>query len=128
MGRLLAALLLVVAIERQPVVRDEIAIIELNHLHCPMTGRELLFQVIYWRWWSDDTHHVAEWRVMATYPNARFVRDGQGWIERRDEGAFRREVHATSLRETWTLHDPEVEDRTYLPKDQRLPLRKWRGD
>lgn len=128
MGRLMAALLLIVAIDRQPVVRDEIALIELNHVHCPMTGRELLFQVVYWRWWSDDTHHVAEWRTVSSYPNARFRRDGRGWVELRDDGAFRREIYATALRETWTMHDPEVADRDVLPPGNRLPLRKWRGD
>jgi hypothetical protein len=44
------ALLLLAALPHEPsTIQDRVDLIELNHVHCPQTGRETLTQVIYWR-------------------------------------------------------------------------------
>lgn len=116
-------LLLCVPPSAEEVLADRVSVIEINHVQCLWTGKETLVQVIYWRWWTDDQHHVAEWRTLSSQPHARFVRDGRQWVEVRPEGRFRREIRADSLRETWTVYDPEVVDRDSLPTPSRLPLR-----
>lgn len=123
-----ALLVLSVLLPGDRVLSDRVSVIEINHVQCLWTGKETLCQVIYWRWWTDDQHHVAEWRTLASCPHARFRRDGRGWVETRDDGPVRREIRADSLRETWTTHDPEVADRELLPPGNRLPLRRFRGN
>ena len=106
-----------------PTVREQVDLLELNHVQCPQTGRETLTQVIYWRWHEGNSrNHVTAWR-MAKLPEL-FGRDGREWTESREDGPVRRIIRAKQFRETWTFHDPEIEDRQLLPADQRRGLRK----
>ena len=116
-------LLLAVLPHEPPRVVDRVDVIEVNHTQCPQTGREVLCQVIYWRWHpADCTHHVAAWRMVSARP-ARFSRDGREWIETREDGPIRREIRAPFLRETWTFEDPEIADRVHVSADMRRGLR-----
>ena len=80
--------------------------------------------MIYRDWHDlDSTHHVVAWRTIDDRA-AIFRRLGEGWRETWHDDR-RHEVHARSLRETWTLYDPEVEDRRLLPSHLRRGVR-WR--
>ena len=116
-------LLLLAALPHEPPrVVDRVDVVEVNHTQCPQTGREVLCQVIYWRWHpADCTHHVAAWRMAK--PSDRFRRDGREWIEAREDGPIRREIRAVQFRETWTFEDPELLDREAFSKDLRRGLR-----
>jgi len=103
---------------------DRVEIIELNHVHCPQTGRETLVQMIYWRWHKEQsTHRVAAWRIVQGVARIRRI-DGE-WIETREEGYYRREIHARQFRETWSFEDPELLDRRLLPVELRQGLRAY---
>lgn len=121
---MLALLLALTAdISRETILADRVARIEINHVMCPWTGRELVAQVIYWRWHADvSRHHVAAWRD-ARQSVARFRRTDRGWVETREDGSVRREIHATELRETWSVDDPEREDVELLAPNLRRGLK-----
>jgi hypothetical protein len=123
------ALLLLATLPHSPAtLTDRVDRIELNHVQCPQTGRETLTQVIYWRWHEcDQTHHVTAWRMVDRRPSL-LRRDGREWVETWEDGPVRREIRAAQFRETWTLHDPEVEDRATVSPEMRrglnaLPIR-----
>lgn len=42
-----------------------------------------------------------------------------------EDGDNLRKISAPVFRETWTQYDPELEDREYLPKEQRTELRQF---
>lgn len=116
-------LLLIVSISQETTIVDHVDRLEINHVHCPHTGRELVCQVIYWRWHVEDRRfHVAAWRL-STSATARFKRDGREWVETREDGPVRREIRSPQFRETWTFGDPELEDRKTYPPELRRGLR-----
>jgi hypothetical protein len=101
---------------------DRVEILELSHVHCPLTGREPLTQMIYWRWHEEQsTHRVAAWRLVQGFARIR-RRDGE-WIETREDGQVRREIHARQFRETWTFEDPELLDRRFVSQEMRRGLK-----
>jgi hypothetical protein len=107
------------------VVRDDIDLVELNHLY-DEHGKKLLDQVIYYEWCPQACRYqVRAWRLLKN----------QGQVPRRDwrtgeysatwhDGDVLRHVRTAALRETWTQHDPELIEREFLPKDKRRDLRK----
>ncbi len=140
-----------VAIPRIHNIRDIVDVIEVNHVVGPR-GALVLDQVIFWRWVSRESHYrVVAWRHLRgvrEYAPKQVEVPPDGWkplpqwngghatpIRRRDRGGWWvsqwkdekdrcwREVAAPMFRETWTLHDPEIDDREFLPKDQRKGLR-----
>ena len=67
--------------------------------------------------------HVFAWRLCkspAQIPVRDWSRSGYSatWLD----GERFRQVRALSFRETWTQYDPEVEDRLFVPPDQRRGL------
>lgn len=118
-------LVLLAEIPREPeTLVDHVDRIELNHVQSIWDGSETLCQVIYWRWSVEDRcYHVAAWRT-STSATARFKRDGREWVETREDGLVRREIRSPQFRETWTLHDPELEDRKTYPPELRRGLRQ----
>lgn len=117
-------LFLLLILPHEPTtIRERVDMLELNHVQCPQTGRETLTQLIYWRWDSTACrYHVTAWRMFRN--GDRFGRDGREWVDAREDGPVRRIVTAPFLRETWTFHDPEIEDRSLVPADARRGLRK----
>jgi len=123
MGATLALLAFAVLPHAPRVIVDRVDRIDLNHVQCPLTGAETIYQVIYWRWDSARSCYVVgAWRL-ADQPSARFKRVNRGWVETREDGPVRREIHAEQLRETRTFVDPEFEDRAVLPAAMRHGLR-----
>ncbi len=109
--------------QRQLVSERSVDLVELNHF-IDENGREVFRQVVFYDWSKRHRRfHVRGWRLIKTasqlpkrshVPN-RYVTQ---WI---DNGSLRR-VHASQLRETWTQHDPERQNRKFLPEDKRRPL------
>ena len=105
------------------VSTDAADVIELNHFY-DGDGRPVFDQVIFWQWHADeDAYRVRAWRLWKTpaqTPWRDWVRGGYAtaWID----GDRLRVVRATSFRETWTQHDPELEDREFLPVHERRGL------
>lgn len=105
-----------------PDVSDDAAVIELNHVYCPDTGRETFTQVIAWTWYEHpvESHHVAFWVSHRTGDSWRLRKlAGGGWSYAFEYGGVRRTIRARRTVETWTSFDPEIDDRARLPQDQR---------
>ena len=105
------------------VSTDAADAMELNHFF-DGDGRPVFDQVIFWQWHADEgVHHVRAWRLWkspAQTPWRDWVRGGYltAWFD----GDRLRVVRATSFRESWTQHDPELEDRQFLPAHERRGL------
>ena len=114
-------LALMLAIPFDDVIRDECDLIELNH--CYDEKAEKRFdQVIFWEWDCDrSTHRVVDFRMNVS---VRIDRIGDDWRVRFADGETRREVRATSYRETWTQYDPERDDLKWWSMQCRRKLRK----
>ncbi len=117
-------LLLLLILPREPeTLVDQVDVIEINHLFSRETGEETFSQVIYWRWDAGQSaHRVTAWRPFTGRP-AWFRRDRREWIETREDGPTRREIHARQHRETWTFEDPELLDRAFVSPEMRRGLR-----
>ena len=108
-------LLLASILPRGPEPTD-VDLIELNHVHDD-EGRERFTQAIFWDWDDYESRFVVvDWRM---------VKQSVMW-PRRDGMEFRQAgvaVRARHWRETWTQHDPEVEDRARWPVTARRRIR-----
>lgn len=117
------ALLAFIPSTADKAVRDSVDLIEVNHYHDPR-GEEILDQLIFYDWCRHTRRfQVRAWRLIksdAQVPR-RDHRLGVWVVRWHDEGVLR-EVTATSHRETWTKHDPELVERDFLPQEQRLDL------
>ena len=86
-----------------PVVTDTVDIVELNHYLNAHSG-EFYDQYIYWEWYYDR-FLVVDWR------HARHItaptRCGKWYVFYRVDHECIRRIRSTSIRETWTDHDPE---------------------
>jgi hypothetical protein len=120
----LALLSLALVIHRDDVARESVDLIELNHFY-DEHGRLVFDQVIFYDWSAADArYNVRAWRLVKN-PAQLPERD---WATGRyraiwQEGEQLRDILAPSFRETWTQHDPEVDEREYLPKERRKELR-----
>lgn len=106
-----------------PTVRDEVDVIELNHV-CDDEGRVVLHQLIFWEWRGRAAgNHVVAWRLWRV-GGPRPVRDWRcgGYVLVFPDGEVLRYVQASVYRETWTQYDPEIDDRRLFAQDQRRGL------
>jgi hypothetical protein len=105
------------------VTTDQVDLIEYNHLYDEQ-GRHVLDQVIFYEWSRGESRfQIRDWRLIKS--NTQLPRhDAERgiYIATWHEGQTLRQVRATSLRETWTQYDPELIERSYLPKEQRREL------
>ena len=103
-------------------------VVEVNHV-CAVSvnddgTRQIkrhLSQVIFWELAATGEFRVADWRMLKDCRRPQYDHDRRVWVTRwLDRGLFGREVVALSYLETFTLHDPEVEDRkNWQMKDRR---------
>ena len=112
------------------VSTDAADVIELNHFY-DGDGRPVFDQVIFWQWHADeDAYRVRAWRLWKTPAQTPWRDWGShsvgglrgGYVTAWFDGDRLRVVRATSFRETWTQHDPELEDREFLPVHERPGL------
>lgn len=107
------------------VVRDDVDLVELNHLY-DEHGKKLLDQLIYYDWCPKACRYqVRAWRLLKNQVQVprRDWRTGE-YSATWHDGDVLRHVRTTNLRETWTQQDPELIEREYLPKDKRRDLKK----
>lgn len=93
---------------------ERVDLIEINHV-CRFDGKHF-HQVILWDWHTDG-YHVLSWRSCCE--DECVSRSGNGWLIPWRHGRF---IEATHRRETWTVRDPEVEDRKRWPERFRREL------
>jgi len=108
------------------VIRDRVALIELNHFYDDNGG--LVFDQVIFYEWCDRTcrFNVRAWRLLKS-PKQIPVRDQRRgrYVAIWHDGDILRHVDAPSFRETWTQYDPELAERKFLAKDKRQGLTKF---
>jgi hypothetical protein len=112
------------------VSTDAADAIELNHFS-DGDGRPVFDQVIFWQWHAEESaYRVRAWRLWKSPAQTPWrdwhnsmggLRSG-GYVTAWFDGDRLRVIRATSFRETWTQHDPELDDRQFLPAHERRGL------
>jgi len=109
----------------EDVVVDRVDLIELNHFYDEQ-GKHVFDQIIFYDWSPQyGRYNVRAWRLLknpAQIPRRDWRR--RAFVAVWHDGIVLREVHAETVRESWTQYDPELVERAYLPKEQRRELRK----
>jgi hypothetical protein len=109
----------------EDVVTDRVDLIEVNHFFDDH-GRHVFDQIIFYDWSPNaGRYNVRAWRPLKT-PAQIPQRD---WRTREfvavwHDGTMLRKVQAATVRESWTQYDPELVERSFVPKEQRPELRK----
>lgn len=121
----LLAILLLSVVPQDCVARESCDLIEHNRFY-DEHGRLVFEQVIFYDWSDPEArYHVRDWRLVKNAGQVPHVdHENGGYVAMWDDGDQMRRVHALSIRETWTQHDPELAEREYLPKENRAELRK----
>ena len=100
---------------------------ELNHYYDD-DGQLVFSQMIYYDWSRQDNRfHVIAWRLCKS--REMIPLRIQGTTNYRAiwrDGDIIRHTHTTLYVETWTQHDPEIKERTVLPKEYRKGFIKRR--
>ncbi len=127
MTMLLAPMLLAVAtaglLPSDDVAVDQVDMVEVNHYYDDQ-ARHVFDQLIFYDWSESANRFQARaWRLLkssAQLPSRNWTSGGYDVIWH--DGEVTRKVQARAMRETWTQHDPEMRERSYLPKEQRRRL------
>ncbi len=80
-------------------------------------GNPVFTQVIFW------SEHVDDWRMVAKCGEPEYDHARREWSHIWVEDGRIMRVRYPVLKRSTTFHDPEVEDRERLPKDERRGLR-----
>jgi hypothetical protein len=105
------------------VATDQVDLIEYNHFYDEQ-GRHVFDQLIFYEWSrSESRYQIRDWRLIKTSTQIpyRDVRRNLYVVSWHD-GQHLREVRSDQIRETWTQYDPELVERSVLPKEQRREL------
>lgn len=107
----------------EDVAWDRVDLVEVNHFYDPQ-GRLVFDQVIFYDWSvSQCRFNVRAWRLLKKPGQVPQRNWKTGMYEAVwHDGGVLRKVQAESFRESWTQRDPELEERAYLPKNQRREL------
>lgn len=122
-----ALVLIVGLVPHSVVLEDRCDVVEVNHFYNEQGG-EIFTQVIFWDWSDvDECNRVVAWRLLkrpSQWPSRKLNGFAATWF---DHQVLRR-VRSRWLVETWTqvggIGDPELEDRKFLPSEERRGLRK----
>ncbi len=109
----------------EDVAVDRVDLVELNHFHDEQ-GKQVFDQIIFYDWSpTRGRYNVLAWRLLK-HPSQLPVRDWStgDYVTVWRDNAVVREVRAETMRESWTQYDPELIERSFLPKEQRRELRK----
>lgn len=109
----------------EDVATDRVDLVELNHFYDEQ-GRHVFDQIIFYDWSGNrGRYNVRAWRLLKSADQVphRDARTG-AYTALWHDGHVLRKVQATTMRESWTQHDPELIERAFLPKEQRRELRK----
>jgi hypothetical protein len=117
------ALILLSIVPQPEVVRGSVDRMELNHFYNE-EGWYMWTQLIFWDWDKDLARHSVTTYRMVRVPSMRPTRDHKrgGWVSIWDDEGVIRVVRSKDFAETWSQHDPEVDDREVLPQQFRRQL------
>ena len=123
------AVILLLLISGDGVLRDNCELIEFNETYTEDGQLLVLRQIIFWGWQDckrgigDDSpgFRVIDFRLRRRADWPTLTGDVVRW---HDQGRLR-EVRFKAVRYTWTLYDPEVFDRHRLARDSRQGLRRF---
>ncbi len=102
------------------LAQEQVDLIEINHYY-DQRGKLVLDQIIFYEWCTvEGRFQVRDWRLLksANQLPRRNWNSGD-FVSIWRDGDVLRKVQAPAVRETWTLYDPEVADRIFLPKERR---------
>lgn len=112
----------------ESVAFDRVDVVEINHFYDEQ-GKLVFDQVLYYDWSPTQArYNVRAWRLLkspAHIPQKDWRRGD--YVAVFYDGGALREIRATTVRETWTQHDPELVERDFLPKECRRELRSFSG-
>lgn len=98
---------------------ESVEMVELNHHHDYQTGKHSYDQIIFYEWSHDYTrYHVIAWGIVEK-PEHFPTKDPRGY--KCDFKGYT--VYATSFRESWTVVDPERQNKKLFPDERRLGFR-----
>ena len=109
------------------VTEHRVSVIELNHV-CSVTDQDdgsrlvtvHLSQLIFWQLAGDGEFHVRDWRYLKDAQMPRYDHAGRMWrVEWIDRTWDLYRITSPSYLETYSLYDPEVEDRKEKPLARR---------
>lgn len=121
---ILALAVLSSASEQQIVIVGQCDLVELNHYYDGQ-GEKIFDQLIFWDWSDRWGFHVRDWRFIHPGVIVDRHRRGVAVLFRDTKHGNLYDVRATSYRETWTQHDPEVADKKNWPDSARKRM-MWR--
>lgn len=102
---------------RQVQTTHHADMVELNHHHDYKTGKHSYDQVIFWEWSHDyKRYDVVAW-TLVNKPENTPTKDPRGY---RCEFDGKVVVYAKTMRESWTVVDPERSNQRLLPSEKRL--------
>lgn len=105
------------------VTIDQVEVIEYNHFYDEQ-GRHVFDQLIFFDWSPhENRYQIRDWRLIKTVSQAPYYDSARGvYVATWHDGLTLRQVRAAGIRETWTQHDPELIERSVLPKEHRREL------
>lgn len=106
---------------------DTVDAIEINHFYCG-EGNLVFTQAIFWEFSDSEPRlRVVAWRLWKD-PSKTPTRRGKEWELVWADGETLRRVEARLFRESWTMHDPEMSNRSEWPTHKRRGLFKRRTE
>lgn len=105
------------------VTVDQVEVIEYNHFYDEQ-GRHVFDQLIFYDWSPrENRYQIRDWRLIKTVSQSPYYDVNRGlYLATWHDGLTLRQVRAAAIRETWTQYDPELLERSVLPKEQRREL------
>jgi len=109
------------------ILIDRVDLVEVNHFYDEQ-GRLVFDQLIFYDWEPEKSAYVVRaWRLLKTrqqIPQRDWSRGDYRVVWQ--DGDAMRTVRAQAYKETWTQSDPELINRKYRAKEDRLDLAKLR--
>lgn len=102
---------------------DQVELIEYNHFYDEQ-GRHVFDQVLFYDWSPREMRYqIRDWRLIKTATQApHYDVQRDLYIATWHDGTSMRQVRGKSIRESWTQYDPELVERSFLPKENRREL------
>lgn len=102
---------------------DQVDLIEYNHFYDEQ-GRHVFDQVLFYDWSPREMRYqIRDWRLIKTATQAPYYDVQRGlYMATWHDGLSLRQVRGKSIRESWTQYDPELVERSFLPKENRREL------
>lgn len=123
MNPILLILATLSVVPHEVAICDRVDVIEVNHYY-DGNGELVFDQLIFYAWCNTQCRfQVVAWRYLVP-PMKSPARD---WPRREyvalwHEDLALRRVNSSSIRETWTQHDPEIQERSIFPMEDRRQL------